>query len=269
MDNSKRFTRREFIDNSAKAIIYTTALTGIGLIDNGCVEKKGSVKDSPEKPITLILEDDFKKFNSMRWEKYIKGHAYLTLIPEGIKLAVKDSANDKSYSNSEIYTPGHTYKYHCVQIRLKYENPQKGSMGWGFWIGTMDVRESQVAWFARAQGPINYPANGFWAVTRKMRKRKMIPIKGVSLEDWHTYTVDWRKDSVRFWIDDVLVAEHKTNLLKSRMRFAVWIDNAVYETKGNQISHIYQNIGGETALYLDKLKIMKLAEPYHPKMLIQ
>jgi len=265
MDNSNGFTRREFMGSSARVVAYTTALAGIEFIVNGCVKEEVPVKEIPEKQNVMVLKDEFTGIDRRRWNWRVGGAAYHYLTSEGVKLGLKATANDKFYSIAEFYNPTNLFMYNFAQVRLKNDNLGKGSRGWGFWNGSMDINKIKTAWFARFQGPENYFLNGFYAITTTFGKSRRTRVKDISLEDWHTYSIDWQKDRVIFWIDDVPVVEHKADIPKSNMQFDVWLDNSVYMRKGDDIRLIYQNIGKETSLQVDNLTILKLAEPYQPQ----
>ena len=278
MENEKGLTRREFIGNSAKAIAYGTALAA-------CVPKPVA-KVSPAMdvnfhgiPSALLLEEDFETIDRKKWEWYIVGKADRRLTPEGIELRVKETANDKSYSNAEFYNHGTPYKYNFAQMRLKNTNLQNGSRGWGFWNGSMDTSNCHLAWFGRYQRPKGEKSdevrditpNGFYTVTRNNKKIERTRIEDKLLQKWCTYSIDWREDSVAFWINNEKVAEHKKEngaVPNRNMRFDTWIDNAVYVVrKDGKAMHLYQNISKPTSIHVDNLKILKLSNPYQPPTL--
>ena len=262
MESSKGITRRRFIGDSARAAVCLSTLGGIESILAACTKQQ--VVDFHGVPSTLVLEDEFTKMDTWKWEWRIDGDAYHSLTPEGVKLGVKATADDKSYSNSEFYNHGLPYKYNFAQIRLKNDNLEKGTRGWGFWNGSMVRGPIKLAWFTQRQGPEDYERNGFWAVTANEGKSKWTPIENIPLEDWNTYSIDWGQDGVTWWINDMLVAEERAIVPNGKMRVDIWIDNAVYQVINNINTHIYQNIIKETSLRVDNLKVLKLTKPYSP-----
>jgi hypothetical protein len=259
MINTKEITRRKFNVISTKAIA-AMALGGIELFVNGCAKNENLKEPNLEKKVSgkqgSVLEDDFTEINPKIWKKIIIGEAYLSTTHKGLKLAVKSTANKSKQSNSEIWNHGRIFKYNTAEILLKRENLEYGSCGWGFWNYSMDISNSQQAWFAYSQGPKNHPMRGFWATTRNGKNKEKVAIKGISLEDYHTYKINWKKDRVNFFIDGVQVAEIAQNVPQGKMGFDAWIDNVVWVVQNNQYRRTYQDIGDETALHLDRLVII-------------
>ncbi len=46
----------------------------------------------------------------------------------------------------------------------------------------------------------------------------------VAMTDWHTYTLEWRKDRAQFWVDDVEILR-VLNPPARRLGFVAWLDN--------------------------------------------
>jgi len=211
---------------------------------------------------SLILNDELTAMDD-DWYWRLDGEGEHSIESFGIIFRIPQSADDTSYSNSEIYNNNEVKPYSTsfAQFYLKNENLEKGSRGWGFWNGNLDLADSEIAWFAYVDGD-GYTYNGFYAVTQSMGSAPtMTPIDAVSLEEWHNYSIDWQADNVTFWVDDVNVASHDSNIPSTATRVDVWVDNAVYDSNWN---HVFQDIIETTSIYVDSIRIYELNEPYSP-----
>lgn len=212
-------------------------------------------------PCKLILDDEFKKFNRASWFWRTDGNGVQSITTDGVKLNLPPSKHSSSYNNSELYNQNYPYLKTFAQIRLKNSNIGKGSRGWGFWNGEMDRSKSEMAWFIKIDGYKNPKRNGLFAVTQRINEKTIkTPIKNISLEEWHIFSIDWRSNFVRFWVDNIIVAEHRIAIPSSPLRFDVWVDNAIYENR----QKIFKNIIKTTSIQIDNLRIYKLNEAYLP-----
>jgi hypothetical protein len=129
--------------------------------------------------------------------------------------------------------------------RIKVENLQGGSRGWGFWNTSISPFGMQVAWFIQLDGVLAngtpYAANGFWAQTQNGLNVSMLPLPPLD-EGWHDYRIEMKKDSVEYFIDNRSVAKatDPASIPASPMAFHNWVDNAVFAVENFSIEHVMQ-----------------------------
>ena len=218
----------------------------------------------------VVVNDELESLNGILWYWRTDtdgddAEGACSLSGPGVCLRIPSTADNGLYSNAEFYNAGSSvpYKFNFIQVYLKNETLDRGSRGWGFWNGSLNRTQSEIAWFTCVNGD-GYTNNGFYAVTQAYGDAVpvMTQISDIDLTEWHEYCIDWQSDSVSFWIDGVLKARHITGVPQYEMRCDVWIDNAVYIESGGVWNHVYQNISGSTALIIDSISIYNLSETY-------
>jgi hypothetical protein len=118
--------------------------------------------------------------------------------------------------------------------RIKAENLKGGSRGWGFW--NTSLISGQYAWFIQLEGYEGEQSkwNGFWAQTRNASGEIWPPSSNIRLpdldEEWHDYRIELHADSVKYFIDEKLVATvtDPASLPDTPMAFHNWVDNELY-----------------------------------------
>jgi hypothetical protein len=129
--------------------------------------------------------------------------------------------------------------------RIKVENLQGGSRGWGFWNTSISPFAMQVAWFIQLDGFLAdgtpYPQNGFWAQTQNGLSVSMVPLPPLD-EGWHDYRIEMKNDSVEYFIDNRAVAKvtDPASIPASPMAFHNWVDNAVFAVENFSVEHVMQ-----------------------------
>jgi hypothetical protein len=132
-----------------------------------------------------------------------------------------------------------------LSSRIKVENLQGGSRGWGFWNTSISPFGMQVAWFIQLDGVLAdgtpYAANGFWAQTQNGLNVSMVPLAPLD-EGWHDYRIEMNRDSVEYFIDNRSVAKttNPASIPASPMAFHNWVDNAVFAVENLSIEHVMQ-----------------------------
>lgn len=127
--------------------------------------------------------------------------------------------------------------------RVKAQNLQGGSRGWGFWNTSMGLN-SQIAWFIQFNGfePDGkpYPLNGFWAQTQNGLQISMFPLPPLD-EGWHDYRIEMTSESVNYYIDNRFLAQVTGGAIPSSpMAFHNWVDNAVFDIGKGGVEHVMQ-----------------------------
>lgn len=214
------------------------------------------------------MRDDFTG-DTGYWRKRSDGNAGVEL--GGGKLTLWMGPSEALYySNAEVSDGGfdklpwgHAY----MEARVRLLGGHYGSAGWGFWNYTMWVDENLPIWFIylRAKGP--YPLQGFFAQAGPA----LAPIKlwrpglgfaassilagllgariastspsmqALSLEEWHTYRVEWDGREAVFLVDGGEAARLRPGR-DSRLRADVWVDNAVYQSSPMDAGGVYRHV---------------------------
>lgn len=183
----------------------------------------------------------------------------------GMRFVVGAEADGSDYYNAEIYNRGpsgheeegsNIYLHARMDVRLRNVNPTVGSRGWGFWNGSMSPGSSRFAWFVRVEADPDLPPpaaqDGFYAAVQDGAEPTLIPVVGLDLTEWHTYSIRWRQDGIGFFIDGEEVHHEQAVVPSGPMRADIWCDNAVYDAS---FTHILQDPMGDTELEVDRIEI--------------
>ena len=150
------------------------------------------------------------------------------------------------------------YLYSYVKQTIRCKNLKDGSRGFGFWNTSVDFKNTGIAWFIQlSSGDKN---DGFYIHCQKPMTDKLnmnlVKIKDLDEEE-HEYTIDWKKDSIDFYMDDELVHTETQNVPSIPMAYHNWVDNSVfdYDKSGNLI-HLIQNLKEEKSNIIKSLEII-------------
>lgn len=196
-------------------------------------------------------------------------------LPGRCNLVVNPAVVDSPYTNllqmiQDIFL-NVPYRYAKMSCRMRVKNLKNGSRGWGFW-NTMDSpTENQFAWFMQQDGicPSGadatfscppgqpYPLNGFYIMillplTSLDVKTKVIKLPDLD-EEFHDYVIDWKKDSIDFYMDDVLVHSETEAVPYQPMAFHSWVDNSIFGLTASGFTHWVQKmteVRGQDLSYL-------------------
>ena len=196
------------------------------------------------------------------------------------------------YSNAEIADGDFDYlpwTYKTLEVKARLVGRFFGSAGWGFWNYTMVIDNCVPIWFIylMTRGP--YPLKGFFAQVGNQFQPIVIfekdatfklasllsgiapSITGIrilsetpsmqtlSLDQWHTYTIEWRETSVVFSIDGSPVATIPYTYGPVGARADAWIDNAVYEVRRGDPGKVYRHVTQENRrrsyLEIDRIRV--------------
>jgi hypothetical protein len=138
------------------------------------------------------------------------------------------------FLSNNPYSPSNGVSF---SARIKAENLQGGSRGWGFW-NTCLLGNDNYAWFIQLEGYDNdgnpYPWTGFWAQTRNSNGAAWPPSSCIKLadldEEWHDYRIEMTGDKVEYFMDgqSVAIVTDKNSIPNTPMAFHNWVDNALY-----------------------------------------
>ncbi|XOV91611.1 MAG: family 16 glycosylhydrolase [Bacteroidota bacterium] len=190
--------------------------------------------DSGTKPTADFwsYESGFVRNNELQW--YKDDNAFIEnglLIFEGRREKINNDKHDPEsndwrrkrpfaeYSSSSINTRGkYSFQYGILEVRAKIDT----SMGMWPAIWTLGITrpwpangEVDVMEFYRRRGIPIILANGAWAEEKNKAKwdESVIPLKELlaNQEDWserfHIWKMDWTKDRIRLYLDDLLLNE--------------------------------------------------------------
>lgn len=184
------------------------------------------------------------------------------LSEQYLQLQVDDKATANNYSFSDISTSEiNNYQGNFlfgenvrVDVRMRYSpnmfsNAQntgtaKGSAGfllWNYFTAPVDPEMKDLNHVRDAFGYVwqdqnSFPNAGFWtAAVGQSTPGTYLPLFDMNLSEWHTYSLERRHDSMKFYIDGQLI---ETQLLNqeggiplpatSKMSVDIWADNASY-----------------------------------------
>lgn len=172
-----------------------------------------------------FFQEDFRTASSNKW--------WFDLIGKGearwdgkLNQKLKAGTSDSSYSNSAAVTRI-SFAKKSLSLEVFGRKPCLGSLGWGFWNGSMDPAQLSMVWFIELNSSSDYPLNGFFAVVQSPGSEpEFYPLDSKLLESRHNYTIKW-SDSIEFFVDGNRVAQSTKNV-STEMSVHIWIDNAVY-----------------------------------------
>ncbi len=207
-----------------------------------------------------ICRDSNDSFIGPIKDEKLAGHCYLEM----------SAMPDPSQYNQLIRSTFHNnpYLYAKLECSVKITNLKNGSRGWGFW-NTFGVPDKQSwAWFMQQDGvcPPNqelcpykkpYFLNGFYAFIMTPYDKDKKYFTGYKLpdldENWHDYVIDWKQDSVKFYIDGKVVASDSNIVPQRHMAFHFWVDNSVFGPTG--IDHWVQDMKKPRSQEMSNFKI--------------
>lgn len=235
--------------------------------------------------------DNFEE-KSPYWDWRVDNYAGFEL-EKGVLRMFMGPTEALYYSNAEIsdgFFDDLPWSFKTLEVKARLEGDHYGSAGWGFWNHSMILDYCIPIWFIYLRSRGTYPLQGFFvqvgtkvqpivlfekprAFTLAYMLSKISPklvgidilstrpkMPGLKLREWHVYKVEWREDRVKFYIDQVEIAEISyERYTPPKARADVWIDNAVFEIRRNDPGRVYRHVTQENRkrsyLDLDYLKI--------------
>jgi len=162
----------------------------------------------------------------------------------------------KAIRDITFNNPYHADSTHVLRLKteIKAEAPdQGGSRGWGFWNTSMDPGYLQLAWFMEYSVPEAYLSSvksdkpNRQVVMQTIGRANdgktlricstVLPAKSYSIYTWRHYSIEWRPDAVRYFVDGHLVADHRNIKLDRHMAFHNWVDNRNYTTPEARVAN--------------------------------
>lgn len=212
-----------------------------------------NIKDSNVTNNNIIFRDDFDT-ESDYW--YWRGTftAYHT-FENGVVNFKIPKADRSGFHVSEIWDNHSTpqYRYNNMKARIKVDGIRRGSRGWGFWNSDINPFNCSVAWFMSIKGsnPL-YPLKGFWVICTNgvLGGFTFKRLRGIDISKWHDYEINWKEDSVDFYIDGENVAHITRGVPQTSCRIHVWVDNMKW-----LLIPVLQRICFPTTLSVDYLEI--------------
>ena len=151
------------------------------------------------------------------------------------------------------------YLYKNVTQTVQCNNLHNGSRGFGFWNTTTDFKSCAIAWFIQLDGGKD-EMNGFYIQCQKPMTGTDIPISFIKIKELdekeHTYQIEWKKDSIRFYMDNELVHIETKNVPDIHMAYHNWVDNATFTYQNGQLVHIMHPITSEKSNIIKQLEIV-------------
>ena len=163
----------------------------------------------------------------------------------------------QSIKDTVINTP---YLYTKVYQKITCKNLNNGSRGFGYWNTTIDLKNTSIAWFIQLSGEKDESLNGFYIQCQKpMINETDLPISFTKIQDLdeneHSYMIDWKKDSIDFYVDDVIVHTETKNVPNKNMAYHNWVDNSTFTYKNNALVHIIHKTDKEKSNIIKDLQI--------------
>lgn len=89
-----------------------------------------------------------------------------------------------------------------------------------------------------------------------------LPVQNVhhthSPMQWHRYKIDWREESIEFYVDDRSIAKHPCRMLQAQ-GLVVWIDNQVASiSPSGALRWFNRNIDDEQSLHIKNMNITSI-----------
>ena len=174
----------------------------------------------------------------------------LAFTPQDIEAPWK-AIRDITFNNP--YKASHETAIRIItKIKAETKN-QGGSRGWGLWNTSLDPKFLQLAWFMEYSLPEAY----LHAKGKKEKPNRSVVMQtiGRSLQgdelkicstnldpdqyniyQWQTYTVEWRNNVVRYFVNGKKFADHRV-VLDKHMAFHNWVDNRNYTAPEAEFSN--------------------------------
>ncbi len=226
------------------------------------------------------------------WDLRIDNYAGYEVIDGVLRLRMGPT-EALYYSNVEVSDGSFDdlpWLHGVFEARIRFEASHLGSAGWGFWNHSMVVDKSYPIWFIYLRSLRGYPLNGFFIQVGRLFKPLYLfsgiklyyialklfpflaPIKIVSykpvydsfvFDEWHIYRIEWRGETIKFYVDGVEVGGLPNYMDGVRCRADIWLDNAVFNPPGRRDSaYVYRHVThenrGETWLDIDWIRVSSM-----------
>ncbi|CAD6556581.1 hypothetical protein LMG27952_06143 [Paraburkholderia hiiakae] len=245
---------------TAKATASPAPYTNAEMYNNSCIKDSGAGLSKSAWGQALGLQIDYNCAQPYPYRKplspapfpgvhssWATPSAPVYLEPNLLTFSVFDTESPwKTIRDVAFNNPWQAGPHNNVRLttEIKAENEhQGGSRGWGFWNTTMDPLTIQLAWFMEYSVPGNPAASRvlLQTVTPLSSKDGLMVCETTlanpgSIYAWHTYRIEWLASVVRYYVDDVQVAEHQA-VLSRHMAFHNWVDNRNYGPEQNGLSN--------------------------------
>jgi hypothetical protein len=217
-------------------------------------DREGAVADAP-----LYWLDEFE-YQHPRWDwEYNQGTGYKSLIelPDGspgLEIGVTDNSDQNSYSDCSLRENTEVYEYGVMEARLRLTDDNgltddgKGTRGWGFWDGNLDVLN--VAWFWSASPESEPEISGFRVMVMRDHEFLLNQEIQVDMRAWHTYRVELTQEGTKFFIDGVEIAS-TPGRPANQQRVELWVDNMAVHINNGSYSTENLNLIQDQIMYID------------------
>ncbi len=152
------------------------------------------------------------------------------------------------------FAPAHNIIF---SAKIKVENINGGSRGWGFWnTNAIPVVGMKTAWFMQQQGNVSEENNGFFAHTFNGLQFSVVRLPDLD-ENWHEYQIVMNSNCIEYFIDGISVARvtNPSNIPNAPMAFHNWVDNACFENQGANIEKVLQTTTAARKNYTNNMRI--------------
>jgi hypothetical protein len=208
----------------------------------------------------LIYWFDNFEYKDPRWDwDYEQGEAERELVSlpngnPGLKIWVKSEANSSGYSDCSLREISEDYLFGVMEAHLRLTDDNgltddgKGTRGWGFWDGNLEVLN--VAWFWSASPESDLEISGFRVMVMRNNEFLLNQEIQIDMREWHTYRVEITQEGTKFFVDNVEIASTEGRPAKQQ-RIELWVDNMAIQVNNGIYSTKNLNLIQDQAMYID------------------
>lgn len=207
----------------------------------------------------LYWLDEFE-VEDPRWDwEYNQGTGEKELIQlpggnPGVKIWIEPDTNPDTYSDCSLREISENYEFGVIEARLRLTDDNgltdggKGTRGWGFWDGNLEVLN--VAWFWSASPESHPDISGFRVMVIRNSEFLLNQEISIDMREWHTYRVELTSEGVRFYVDGVEIAATQGRPA-NQQRIELWVDNMAVQINNETYSREYLDLNQDQAMYID------------------
>jgi beta-glucanase (GH16 family) len=207
----------------------------------------------------LYWRDNFES-QHLRWDwEYKRGTGYKRLVElhdgsPGVEIGITEQSNAAEYSDGSLRESNENYDFGVMEARLRLTDDNgltdegKGTRGWGFWDGTLDVLNT--AWFWSASPESDPALSGFRVMVMRNGEFLLNQEISVDMREWHTYRVELTPEGTKFYVDGVEIASI-SGRPENEQRIELWVDNMAVQVSNGGYSTEYLNLTQEQSMYID------------------
>jgi hypothetical protein len=207
----------------------------------------------------LYWKDNFESQHP-RWDwAYNLGTGYKRLVDlpngsSGVEIGITKLSNPGFYSDCSLRESDENYDLGVVEARLRLTDDNgltdegKGTRGWGFWDGKLDVLNT--AWFWSASPESDPAVSGFRVMVMRNGEFLLNQEISVDMREWHTYRVELTPEGTKFYVDGVEIAS-TSGRPENEQRVELWVDNMAVQVSNGSYSTENLSLTQDQSMFID------------------